>query len=219
MIVRVCRRYSRYFSPLTSLLSKSRSITLDCHAINLASGITEPQKRVAEFGRAAPNCCCELQTTSPYSPGTIKNEEQLTRFIFSPVHVNSKNGKVKPSAFSHISSMGCSVQREDVASTNELNNWLHSYLTKNNNHQWMGTLTSFTKTVREINPNNSENRVIAVYDTAEPNNLAHAELFQTEHVIEDADSIELRAELLKNFSNGILTKPTEYREGQLSHHA
>jgi hypothetical protein len=172
--------------------------------------------RVAEFGRAAPNCCCELQTTSPHSPGTITNEEQLTRFTFSPIHVNTKNGKVKPSAFSHVSSMGCSVQREAIASSNELSAWIQAYLAKNTQHQWMGTLTCSSNTVREISLNNSTNRMIAVYDTAEPKNQAHAEIFQTEYVIDEADSLELRAELLKKFSNGQLTKPGAYRNGILA---
>lgn len=171
--------------------------------------------RVAEFGRAAPNCCCELQTTSPHSPGTVTNEEQLTRFIFSPIHVNMKNGKVKPSAFSHASTMGCSVQREALASSNELSTWIQAYLIKNAQHQWMGTHTSSSKTVREISLNNSANRMLAVYDTAEPKNQAHAEIFQTEYVIDEADAIELRAELLRKFSNGILSKPAAYRNGIL----
>lgn len=56
----------------------------------------------------------------------------------------------------------------------------------------------------------------AVYDTAEPKNQAHAEIFQTEHVIDDADKLELKFELFTKFSNGHLTKPDSYRGGDLA---
>lgn len=79
----------------------------------------------------------------------------------------------------------------------------------------MGTLTSDCQSLRDIQLSDKTSRVVAIYDTAEPENPAHAEIFQTEHVIEDADRLELRAEIYRRFDNGVLTIPSAYRSGAL----
>lgn len=193
----------------------SAGLGCDCHAINLACGSVAPEHRVRDFGVAAPNCICESQTTSPNSPRPVSNTESLTRFIFSPIHISRKNGKVLPAAFSHVATKGCSVQRESVATDAELTQWIGGYSQKNPLHIWKGTLVSTCQSLREIQLSDKTIRTVAVYDTAEPGNPAHAEIFQTEHVIDDADRIELRAEVLKCFSNGNLTEPTAYRANAL----
>jgi hypothetical protein len=129
--------------------------------------------------------------------------------------VSKKNGKVMPSAFSHVATKGCSVQREKIATLAELESWIGAYLKKNSTHTWMGTLACDSKSVRDIQLNDKPHRVLAIYDTAEQQNEAHAEIFQTEYVIEDSDRLELRADLLKRFNNGILTQPATYRAGAL----
>lgn len=168
-----------------------------------------------DFGLAAPNCVCELQKTSPHSPISVASSETLTRFIFSPVHVSKKNGKVLPAAFSHAATKGCSVQRESIATNEELTQWIGSYAQKNSTHAWVGTLASNCQSIRQIKLSDGIARVFAVYDTAEPGNQAHAEIFQTEHVLEDGDRIEQRAELFKRFGHGVLTDPSNYRSGAL----
>ena len=80
----------------------------------------------------------------------------------------------------------------------------------------MGTLESSCKSIREIQLRDKAIRVLAVYDTAENGNPAHAEIFQTEHVVDEIDRPELRFEMLKSFSNGVLTEPGAYRAGALT---
>lgn len=210
--------FHRFFPPYWKPQESARQaavLSSDCHAINLASGGIDPSKRVQDFGVSAPNCRCELQTTSPHSQKPVSDDEVLTRFIFSPIHVSKKNGKVLPSAFSHAATKGCSVQRENLATLAELQSWLGTYSKKNSAHTWMGTLACDSKLIRGIQLNDMPHRIMAVYDTAEEQNEAHAEIFQTEYVIEDSDRIEARAELLKRFDNGILTQPPAYRAGAL----
>jgi IMP cyclohydrolase len=114
-----------------------------------------------------------------------------------------------------VATKGCSVQREAIASTDELKQWIGSYQHKNTDHTWMGTLASDCRSLRGIQLSDKTNRVVAVYDTAERENPAHAEIFQTEHVIDDADRLELRAEIYKRFGNGALIIPSAYRSGAL----
>ncbi len=184
-------RFLRHFLPSNRQPSRKPAQAFNCIAINSASGSVDPATRVLDFANAAPNCVCELQISSHHSTHPVLNNESVTRFIFSPVHV-TRAGKVKPAAFSYVSDRGCSVQREEGATTAELDSWLDSYLAKNLGHSWVGTMSSGVQTLRDIRLNGSPNRVLAIYDTAERENIAHAEIFQTEYVIEDGDRLELR---------------------------
>lgn len=107
------------------------------------------------------------------------------------------------------------MQRDEKAKVPELVQWLDSYREKNTEHVWLGTLACASQAVRSVVLGDKPNRVLAIYDTAEPTNQAHAEIFQTEHVIDESDQIELRKELLQRFCNGVLTIPASYRSGAL----
>ena len=212
------KQFLRFLRPSSNSLEqpdKEILVQLDCHAINRESGAIDVKARALEFATAAPNCVCELYTTSPHSPGVINDGEMLTRFIFSPIHINKKTGAVLSSAFSYANTSGCSVQREGFASAEELNRWLTKYLESNSEHHWMGTLDCNSALVKSLVLHDSPNRVVGVYDTAEENNPAHAEIFRTEHVITDADALEVKRELLKKFNGGVLTKPQSFRKGHL----
>lgn len=185
---------------------------INCRSVALASGDQTPSKRVEEFNKAAPNCQCEQFRTSKYSPHPVKNSELLTRFIFSPLHVR-KNGELKPSLFTHVETSGCSVQREHLATNAELSPWVQGFLLNQDKQSWFGTVSALSSDIREIGLNQSTNRAFAVYDTAERNNPAHAEVFQTQYVVDEADGIELRAEIMKMFGGGKITKPNHYRSG------
>ena len=185
---------------------------INCRAIATASGSSEPSRRVSEFNEAAPDCQCEKQRTSKYSPRPVGDSETLTRFIFSPLHVR-KNGDLKPSLFSHVESSGCSVQREEFATNDELTPWVSEFLQKQSKQSWFGTVSASSSAIRNVEVGKSLNRAFAVYDTAEKINPAHAEVFQTQYVIDEADRIELRAEIMKVFGGGVISTPEKYREG------
>ena len=185
---------------------------VDCRAIALASGKANPATRVADFNQAAPDCCCEGQRTSNYSPRPVSNDEVVTRFVFAPLHVR-RNGKLNSSLFSQVQNTGCSVQRESIAARDELVPWITAFLNKNGTFTWIGTVTSACAALRALTVAASDQRAVAVYDTAEAENSAHAELFQTQYVIDEADKIELRANLHKAFGGGAIGRPDEYRDG------
>ena len=185
---------------------------VDCLAIALASGKVNPSTRVGDFNQAAPDCCCENQRMSDYSPRPVSNDEVVTRFVFAPLHVR-RNGKLNSSLFSQVQNTGCSVQREAIATRAELVPWITAFLNKNGTFTWIGTFASSCSAIRSLTVATSDRRAVAVYDTAEPENPAHAELFQTQYVIDEADKIELRAELLKAFGGGAIGMPDAYRDG------
>jgi hypothetical protein len=179
---------------------------LDCCKINFST--SENIERVEEINVQAPDCACEKISMSKFSPGVIENSEELSRFVFSPVHVNKK-GKVKPSLFSHVNNRGCSIQRNSIAKDDEIVEFLKNFLSSDNRFGWLGVLTGDCGKVRKIDNNN--NQLICVYDSAEETNPAHGEMCQSNYIIEDADRLELRAELWKVF--GELVSPEDYRGG------
>lgn len=189
---------------------------IDCCRVNELAGAAEPDKRVAEFRNAAPRCHCETSPASTVSPHCVDSEELLSRFIFSPIHVN-KHGKPKASAFSHVTTRGCSVQREGLASNQELLKWLAAYRTSNPGHSLLSVASAKCADVRALRFSKCNERSVAVYDTAIPENAAHAELMQTEHGLDESDDIETRRQLLTLFTGSPAQTRSEYRQGLLSH--
>lgn len=212
-------RRSLTAQPTASLKGNTTSDELltqesSCQQLNTSS--LEEKERVSAFSKACPDCICEKYRSSTFSPAVVQDSENLARFVFSPIHLDRRGTKIKPSVFSHISTKGCSIQRESVASDSELADFLASYLKKNPTHSWYGTLTASCEAVRGVLLNGQTKRALCVYDMAEEHNPAHGEIHQSQYVIEESDMIELRAELFRIFNGGAQIHPKEYRGGILS---
>lgn len=128
-----------------------------------------------------------------------------------------KNGGFLPSVFSHVHTKGCSIQRESVATSEELFNFIKSFLEGKDDRIWVGALTAKCRDIRNITaPSVEEKRAVCAYDTAKKENPAHGELCQTRYVIEQADQVELRRNLFAAFGEDRLIKPASYRGGSIS---
>jgi hypothetical protein len=169
--------------------------------------------RVKEFNASCPDCICEKFLTSKYSPGRISDYEQLSRFVFSPIHVGKKG--ILPAVFSHTFTVGCSVQRESIVSEPELVHFVKEFLAGKADRSWHGVLTADNKTLRDYTMDNSDQRAFCIYETAEKHNPAHSEIHQARYEIDDADKIELRAKLFTAFNGGVPTVPEAYRNGSI----
>jgi hypothetical protein len=149
---------------------------------------------------------------SHYSPSTVDNSELVSRFVFSPIHLNKK-GELKPSLFTHIETSGCSVQRESLATFNEILDFVSKFLSVDSERKWHGVAQARASDIRNININNTNKRNLCIYDTAEINNPAHAEICKTIYVIDEADKLELRRHIFKAFGNSSVITPDAYRSG------
>lgn len=125
------------------------------------------------------------------------------------------NGELKPSLFSHIETSGCSVQREAMATNAELLPWIKRFLVKQDKQAWHGTVSGSCADLRCVMVGNAMKRSLAVYDTAEQANPSHAEVFQSQYVVNEADKLELKREIMKVFGDGKITLPENYRSGKL----
>lgn len=151
---------------------------------------------------------------SKYSPGIIGGEERLARFIFSPMHTNSR-GVVKPSLFEHVHSRGCSIQRDSIAKDVEINAFVTNFLIAGNGrYSWLGVVSAKCSDVRDIRIDTDTDRFMCVFDTAEPSNPSHGEICRA-RVVDEADRVELRHSLWKAFNGGAIVKPSDYRLGQI----
>jgi len=168
--------------------------------------------RIDGINQAAPDCICEKYRMSQFSPNTVDNSENLARFIFSPIHVDRK-GRIKPSIFSQIFTTGCSIQRDGIATSNELIDFTQKFLSGDDNRLWKGVLIAKSETVRKI-VNSLKNQAICVYDTAEMDNPAHAEMMISYNIAE-TDRAELTARLYEVFDNQNPISPEKYRNGEI----
>jgi hypothetical protein len=150
---------------------------------------------------------------SKHSPGVVADSEQLAIFVFLPMQqVDKKTGRAKPNIFSHVRNRGRSIQREDIASTQEMVTFVKGFLDNGENRVWKGVLLGLCHDVRNIGVDVPNKRAVCVYDTANQNNISHGELCQTRHISE-ADQAELRHDLFIAFGEGAIHSPTEYRDG------
>lgn len=163
---------------------------------------------------AAPACACENYRMSRHSPGRIVNEESLVRFVFNPVHLTKQN-KIKPSFFSHVHNRGCSIQRADKLKLEEALSLVTRFLEVREDRVWIGALNGKCADVRQTTTLSQLHRACAVYDSAERQNPAHAELCQTEFVIDEADEAQLRFELMRIFGNNEIIPPSQILEGAI----
>lgn len=188
-----------------------------CKRLNTETKTAErASTRVSEFNAALPNCACEICRTSKHSPSPVKDGELLTRFVMHPVHINTKTGEFKASLFSHVDQKGCSVQRENLATNLELRLVLDEVSRIAGKLSWHGVVSASAEDVRLARSQKSGSRLYWIYDTAEHDNPAHAEIGRASNDLSEEDCMELRIDLMKIFSpNATFVLPPQYRRGAL----
>lgn len=139
---------------------------------------------------------------SIFSPFPVADDEVVTRIIFSPIHF--KNGKIKPAAFSHAETKGCSVNREQFVTKKTLINFVQNSLQKNPTWSFQGATQASVKDLRSIRVENA--RAYCVYDIADCDNPAHSEIHMASDMI-DPDRLEARAKLFKAFNTETVISP------------
>lgn len=150
---------------------------------------------------------------SKFSSAPIDKNEYLSRFVFSPIHLNRK-GEIKPSLFSHVSTIGCSIQRETIASNDEIGNFISKFLRNDIKYSWNGVLMAKSDDLRKVLVESTSARALCLYDTAEKDNPSHGEIHQTVD-INEADQIELRHDIMQAFVSAKKLTPNSYRNGDV----
>jgi hypothetical protein len=209
-MVSACRGCSLLYSWFSRLRGRS---TPDCRELNISTD-GQPD-RVPRINAVAPNCACEAHPMSRYSPGRVKNQEEIARFLFHPEQIGKK-GKLKSNVFSRVISHGMSVQRETRATDDELADFVRGYLSRKSERKWHGVLVAGAARLREIKLQGIDGRAVCLYDTAERTNPSHAEICSGQTIEDNGDANELRRLLHLEFDADHPIDPDEYRGGVLS---
>jgi hypothetical protein len=131
------------------------------------------------------------------------------------MHVGN-SGKVKASLFSHAATNGCSIQREGLLAVDEAKRFVEGFLKKNPTQDWRNVVIASCAAVRSIQLDGKTERLACVYDTANPDNPAHAEIFWTGRgEIPEAGEAELRRKLMLAFNADDPVLASAYRAGML----
>lgn len=206
---RKCRQCSRLSSLLKALYCRFVGKGSYCRKVFAeAASASSPVDSIIS---ASPRCACERFQVSPHSPGPVKAEETITRFVFSEMHT-TRQGKLKPNFFSHVEKEGCSSQRDELATDEELAALVKHYMDKPGT-TWIGSVSVRAKMIRDLCLQTGD-RAVCIYDTGQPNNAAHVELYQARK-IEEADGPEVRNLLYNLFGGGPVAKSEDYRNGQI----
>lgn len=170
-----------------------------CKQINEQS--RHKEDRVHRFAVNHPECGCEHESLSDYSPGLIQNDEKITRMVCSPMHIHPKKpNKVKSSFLSYAENRGVSMQRCPLAKSEELKNCVMALLGDVEERAWLGYVEAFAGEIRNVKRDSDQTQLFCVADAALESNAAHAELHLS-MIMDEADRIESRALLLKKFSD------------------
>lgn len=193
------------FKKLINWIARKKYNCLNIHTIT-----SSDPDRVKKIFAAAPDCCCEFQKMSEFSSSPIGSTEQIARFVFSPMHINSKTGEIKPNIISHVFSRGCSVQRDTIAPHNEIERFVSNFLSSGDGKRsWDRVLIANCSDLRNITIESK--RALCLYDTAEKNNPAHGEICLSREIPETYHA-ELRFEIMQVFKE---VSPANYRNGDI----
>lgn len=127
----------------------------------------------------------------------------------------ARNGKPKPSLFSHVATRGCSVQRADQATADEMAGFVTNFLTAQSNGAWLGVVSAQCGRVRKLVIEEKQGKLFCVYDTAEAQNPSHAEIFQTKYAVDEGNENEIRRILMDLFHSERPVDPSTYESGAI----
>src|SRR5919198_784303 len=119
----------------------------------------------------------ELRPQSAYSPGVVKDEEELLRIIFYPEHI--VDNIVQPSAIAldDLRSRGFSVDRRQYVQHDVLQQNIDHLRNRQQEARQVDYIARLPcRAVRDIQDNNAE-RAFIVIDTAYEMNIAHASIY------------------------------------------
>jgi hypothetical protein len=132
--------------------------------------LSEPRSKACErVALELPDCVCENESVEPnLSPGIVGRTETLARFV-SEHDIDEETRLVTPRLFSHAGAGGMSVTRIEQAGVEALAN-------QQRTKKYIGFVSSSCGAVRDLRWEGKQ--TFCVYDTAIPDNSAHADVCQ-----------------------------------------
>ena len=149
-------------------------------------------------------CIEEKQRQSVHSPGIVRDEERLARFVWRSEHL-AEDGNLAPAAFPVQDFLehrrgGLSVARLDHMTPVELRRQMGILVTRTNAKKSKGMAVAEKRAVRAIR-NKSGARVFCVIDAGLPDFQAHAATRLADHESMNRSSMRrVRKQLMRSFA-------------------
>lgn len=149
----------------------------------------------------------ESQTASEHSPGPVVDDEQLVRYWLNPVHFDRQTGTLKPTAFDEACSFGLSVNRLKHVTIDEVRDLAQCRVNQSGQanpdqvpRELIGYSAFSAAEVRKVQTADPPpgRRAFGVYDTANPQDLSHADVCQIASKAQGAKSARMQMRQLAN---------------------
>ncbi len=115
-----------------------------------------------------PDGRCQQKSVSEYSPGPVKNEECLARFVFHPTHIQDND--LNETLFNDVFKYGASCNRKSYCDEGQIH--ARGNGLQNEHRTYRGYATLSVGFLRGIPSENG----VRVYDTAWEDNQCHADI-------------------------------------------
>lgn len=178
----------------------------NCLDLFEGSGLSGAELRERVDG-TCPNFMCERELCSSYSPGPVTDEENIAFLLINPLHYD--NGKVVPVAFQELTNRDLSVIRVSHAQPEDIHSTRDKLVQIGLNKippKMRAIDEACVASVNEIRSIQADGaRIIGVYDTAIPDNNAHASLFACSNFSkEKKNRMALRNKVWSVFSKSVV---------------
>lgn len=149
-------------------------------------------------------CIEENQQQSVHSPGPVRDEERLARFVWRSEHL-AEDGDLAPAAFPIQDFLehrrgGLSVARLDHMAPVEIRRQVGALVARTNAKKAKGMAVAETRAIRAMR-NKSGARVFCVIDAGLPDFRAHAAIRLADHQSMNRSSVRrVRKQLMRSFA-------------------
>ena len=151
-------------------------MTCGCRELEATHG--NGKCKCSHYREQFPDCKCEEESVSEYSPGRVCDNEVLIRAIFRSDYVDQR-GCLKPTYFQNVvrdfTVRGLSVNRKGHVTEPDLKARLRHH--PSNIHGYLGFIAATCGDLRRLRFNGS--RAFCVYDSATEEDRSHADVCQS----------------------------------------
>lgn len=160
---------------------------MSCTCMELEAQYGLGECKCARYRERFPDCACENESVSKYSPGTVADSEVLVRTLFSNQQIGP-DGRLKPAYFRpDPASRGFSVDRVALMGSEALTSAKRTDARYNGYLQFMATRTRDVRGLLE-----DGKRLFCVYDSGTVENNFHADICQNVFIEPGAQSRKAR---------------------------
>lgn len=179
---------------------------MNCSCQALESKYQEHTCKCTRYREIFPDCKCEVESVSEFSPGIVKDKEILVRTLYESVQVG-RDGYETPLGFRNdVTKRGLSVDRLSYTDDNELRSEKMNSSKFSNHLEFVGV---FCGKIRSLRCDDNK-RLFCIYDSATEQKRYHADICQNVYIERSTENRKLRMKLYVLQLWSLFSKPQEF---------